>query len=114
MGLFDKKEDKDISMDNTPLAPEDKEPGVMEVRSIFGVGYSCIVMGMVSEGSFSVGDDVTIYHADGSTTETAISRIEIGLNEMTDIAAKGRSASFSFEGIKKAEIQPGAIVKNKR
>ena len=114
MGLFDKKEDKDISMGNAPVTSEDKEQGVMEVKSIFGAGPYCIVMGMVSEGSFSVGDDVTVYHADGSTTETTISRIEVGLNEMTDIASKGRSASFSFENVSKFSIQPGAIVKNTR
>ena len=111
MGLFDKKEDNNISMGNAPVTPEDNEPGVMPIENVFGIPGNCVVMGKVTEGSFSVGDEVMICHANGSVTKTTVKAIEAGLMQMFDIVSKGRSASIQLVDVDKSAVKPGAVLK---
>ena len=116
MGLFDRKEDEKIPAGNTPVTPVasvDSGPGVMPITNVFGTLYSCIVTGSISEGSFTVGDDVTICHANGSATDTAILAIEVGLMKKVDSVSKGEHASIQLDGLAKSAVQPGAVMKKR-
>ena len=116
MGLFDRKEDKKIPVGNTPGTPAasiDNGPGVMPVANVFGTMYSCMVTGSISEGSFTVGDDVTIHHANGSTTDTAILAIEVGLMKKVDVVLMGQHATIQLDGIAKSAVQPGAVIRKR-
>ena len=116
MGLFDRKEDKEIQAGNTPGAPAasaDSRPGVMPVEGVFGSSYCCIVTGSITEGSFVAGDDVTIYHANGRTTDTAIVSIEVGVMKKVDMVSMGQHAYMQLNNLDKSAVQPGAVLKKK-
>ena len=116
MGLFDKKEDNKFPTGTTSAAPVssvDNCPGVMPIKNVLGSSYCCIVTGSITEGSFCVGDDVTIFHVNGSTTNTAIVSIESGVMKKFDIISKGQHAFIQLNGLAKSAVQPGAVLKKK-
>ena len=116
MGLFDRKEDERILAGNTPVMPAasvDNGPGVMPISNVFGTMYNCMVTGSISEGRFTVGDDVTIHHANGSATDTAILAIEVGLMKKVDSVSKGEHATVQLDGIAKSAVQPGAVLRKR-
>ena len=103
MGLFDKKDDTVASAGETP--------GVMPITNVFGIPTGCVVSGKITEGSFMVGDDVIVFHEDGTQTETNIKALEVGLGKMFDIVTEGQHVAIQLNGIDKSAVNPGSVLK---
>ena len=103
MELYDKKEGGDSSIDNTL--------GLMPIANVFGIPGAAVTSGLVTEGSFSVGDDVVIVHEDGRETATKILAIEVGMAEKCNSVSKDQRANIQLSGIAKAAVSPGSVLK---
>ena len=87
------------------------EQSAMPITDVFGIPGACVVAGKITEGSFSVGDKVTLIQEDGSKIETSIKGIEVGLGKKCDTVEKGQNVSIQLNGVNKADVKPGAILK---
>ena len=124
MGLFDffKKKEEVPTETRTyrpPLAsssatakPLDMSgSSVMPVEDIFPIpGRGIVVAGDISKGSFTVGDRVTILHANGTFFSTTISAIEKFTKGVETVQA-GENASLLLQGVTTGQMRRGDVVK---
>jgi len=76
---------------------------VMTVNNVFAIpGRGVLATGQISDGSFSVGDNIEILRHDGSTRTAVIGGIE-QIGKMIQTANKGDRVDVLLKGMSKPE-----------
>ena len=84
----------------------------MTVEDVFAIpGRGLVVTGTISDGSFSVGGNVTILRKDGSTRSAVIGGIE-QFRKMLQTANKGDSIGILLDNISKNDIGTGDVIRS--
>ena len=81
------------------------------VEDVFMIpGRGCVVTGKISDGSFSVGDQVEILHEDTSIDITEIEGIEM-LRKVYNTANKGDNVGIMLKDITKDDVVKGDVIR---
>lgn len=80
---------------------------VMDAFTLPGGGL--VAVGRVNQGSFSVGDRVTLRRADGTTVHTSILGME-SFRKPIETAQTGDNISLLLSGVTKAQIAMGDVL----
>lgn len=92
---------------NAPVCSDGAEARFIIEDVFFITGRGTVVTGKVAEGSFSVGDKVTV--AGGHSVETVITGIE-QFRKHLDTVHKGDNAGILLRGVQKNQIARGDFI----
>ena len=82
------------------------------VEKVFSLpGRGTVVTGRVDEGSIALGALVGFMRTDGQWTRGTVTGIEVA-QHLVEEAQAGQPASLLLEGIKKGQVNPGAVLLN--
>jgi translation elongation factor EF-Tu-like GTPase len=82
------------------------------VEKVFSLpGRGTVATGRVDEGVISLGSSIGFMRTDGQWTRGTVTGIEVAQKLVEEVQA-GQAASLLLEGIKKGQVDPGAVLTN--
>lgn len=82
----------------------------IKVEDVFSItGRGTVIVGKVAGGAVSVGDEVTLRRADGSSRRVVIAGIEV-FRKVKDTAVKGENVGILLRGLRKNDVGKGDIL----
>jgi elongation factor Tu len=84
---------------------------MLTVEDVFSIsGRGTVVTGVVTYGSISVGDVVSIHRTNGMISSTTVAGIE-AFRKLLDTANAGENVGILLRGIDKSDVERGDILR---
>ena len=97
---------------NTAQIVENNADGVLTATMVSdSTRFGCFIYGTVEKGTFAVGDDVVIEHANGKKTQSTIHKIEDHFDRPFEIASEGDRVALILPHLFPVQVQKSAVVR---